>query len=280
MLKLTGLIVSDTHLGDAYAVFPHGFKGSTGSVIALNEGQKYLLECWDWMIEQLPRRLDFLIVNGDVADGVARKDEGRWRVESDPEFQVLAAKALFMRGNPPLLNRAKKKYVSKGSAYHSGSGSHLDEMFGQQIKAEVDSMGHRASSWRVLSCQGIDVDIAHNRSVSIRYESSQGEREIQFDRMVADIKDGSSDLIVRSHGHRYVKLNVDGDIFVATPAWSLQTDYAKMSRYPNRWLSRLIGSVRVDLYPELKTGGLQDKEEYVKITGLTCPHPKVGKELL
>ena len=278
--KLTGVILSDTHVGSAFGIFPRGFRGSTGSEIILNKGQEYLLECFDWILEKMPKRLDFLIFNGDIADGIGKKDDGRWRVEPDTDFQVLAAKALFLRGKPPLLNRAKKKYVSRGSAYHSGTGSYLDEMFAREIGAEVDRMGHYASSWRILSCEGIDIDISHHRSVNIRYEASQGERELQFDRMAADIKDGSSDLIARSHGHRYVKLNVDGDLFVATPPLCLQTDFAKMSRFPNRYLSRVIGAVRVDLYPELKVDGIQNKEEYVKITGLVRPHPKIGKESL
>lgn len=280
MRKLTGLAVSDLHVGSAFGILPQGFRGSAGTEINLNSGQEYLLECWDWMLEQIPKRLDFLIINGDVVDGVSKKEEGRYRVESDPEFQVLAAKALFSRGNPPLLKRAKKKYVSKGSAYHSGMGSYLDEIFAREVGAERDCMGHYASNWHILSCEGIDIDFAHHRSVHIRYESSQGERELQFDRMVADLKEGSSDLILRSHGHRYVKLNVDGDLFVATPPWQLQTEFAKMSRWPNRYLSRLIGGVRIDLYPDLKTGEIQDKEEYVKITALVRPHPKIGKEVL
>ena len=278
--KLTGIIVSDTHIGSAFGIFPEGYIGSTGSEITLNVGQKYLLECWDWMLEKVPRKVDFLMINGDVVDGTGRKDEGRWRVEPDPDFQVSAAKMLFLRGNPPLLNRAKRIYVSRGSAYHVETGARLDEIFAREIGATPDRMGHYASSWRILSCDGIDIDFAHHRSAHIRYESTPGEREMQFDRMIADLKGGSSDLIIRSHGHRYVKLNVDGDLFLATPAWSLQTDFAKMSKYPNRLLSRLIGGVRVDLYPELKTGGIQDKEEYVRITGLLRPHPKIGKEIL
>ena len=280
MAKLTGLVVSDLHVGGAFGIFPQGFTGSVGSELLLNEGQKYLLECWDWMIRKLPRKLDFLIINGDVADGTSKKDEGRWRTEPDPDFQVLAAKALFLRGKPPLLDRARKIYVSRGSVYHSGAGSYLDEIFAREIGAEKDCMGHYASSWRTISCQGIDIDLAHHRSVHIRYEASQGERELQFDRMVADLKGGSSDIIVRGHGHRYINICIDGDLFLATPAWSLQTDFAKMSRWPNRYLSRLIGGARIDLYPELKTGGIQDKAEYVKITGLLRPHPKVGKESL
>jgi len=280
MHRLTGLVVSDLHVGSAFGILPSGFVGSTGSELILNQGQEYLLECWDWILEQVPRRLDFLIINGDVVDGVSKKEEGRWRVEPDPEFQVLAAKALFLRGDHPLLGRAKKIYVSRGSAYHSDTGARLDEIFAREISAEPDCMGHYASSWRILSCGGIDIDFAHHRSVHIRYESSQGERELQFDRMVADLKEGSSDLILRGHGHRWVKMCVDGDLFVATPAWSLQTDFAKMSRWPNRYLSRLIGGARIDLYPELKTGEIQDKEEYIKVTGLLRPHPKIGKELL
>lgn len=278
-MRKVGVVVSDLQVGSAFGIFPAGFRASTGSIIKLNKGQKYLLKCWDWMLEQLPKRFDFLIINGEVADGIAKKDEGRWRVEPDTTFQVEAAIELFQRGSPSLLKRAREVYVSRGSVYHSGIGGYLDEVFARrkEVGAVPDEWGHFASTWRILSVGGINIDFSHHRSACIRYESMTGEREMQFDRMVSDLKDGSADLILRAHGHRLVKLNVDGDLFLATPAWSIQTDYAKMSRWPNRWLSRLVGGARLDLYPDKKTAAIQDKEEYVKIIGLTYPHPKIGR---
>jgi hypothetical protein len=57
-MKVTGVAISDLQVGSAFAIFPPGFTGSTGSEIKLNIGQEYLLECWDWMLDQLPTRLD------------------------------------------------------------------------------------------------------------------------------------------------------------------------------------------------------------------------------
>jgi len=245
--KLTGIIVSDTHIGSAFGIFPEGYIGSTGSEITLNVGQKYLLECWDWMLEKVPRKVDFLMINGDVVDGNkgGRMREGG-RVEPDPDFQVSAAKMLFLRGNPPLLNRAKRIYVSRGSAYHVETGARLDEIFARENRCNTRPHG----SLCIIVAYPILRRNRHRFSLIIVPRISDtnqplGKGRCNFDRMIADLKGGSSDLIIRSHGHRYVKLNVDGDLFLATPAWSLQTDFAKMSKYPNRLLSRLIGGVRV-----------------------------------
>jgi len=270
---IKGLVTGDWHVGSAFGLFPDDFTLSTGARVRLNTGQKYLLDCYHKMLARLPKRLDFVIFNGDLVDGLARKVEGRWRVEPDPDFQVKAALELAQ----PIARRARAVYVTRGTPYHSGSGSSGDELFAREIGAVQDPMGHYAWSWiPALDVGGIRLDIAHHRSVFMRYEASVGEREIQFDKIVAEIKGSPSDLIIRSHGHRFFFLNMEGSLFVAVPAFELQTDFAKMSKFPNRYLARLVGAVLLKLYPHKKTGGIQDATEFVKVESLTWPHPPLG----
>lgn len=275
--KITLLVLSDLQVGSAFGVFPEGFTLSTGSVYQLNTGQEYLFECWRHMAERLASP-DILVVNGEATDGLNKKLSGRHRVEPDPKWQVRAALELVR----PFAEAASKVYVTKGSDYHTRPGGQDDEDFAGhlgKLGAVPSSKKHFAHDWLLLDIEGVLFDIAHHRSVMIRYESTPGEREVQFDMMAADLKQGgASDLIVRSHGHRYVSLNVEGRLYVSTPAWSLQTSYAARSKWPNRWISRLIGGVQVDIYPGLKTGdSRQDRQEFIKVTGLTYPHPQKGR---
>lgn len=275
--KITILIVSDLQVGSAFGIFPERFTLSTGSEHNLNTGQRYLLSCWQHMLKTLPKP-DVFIVNGEATDGLSKKLLGRYRVEPDPKWQVRAALDLV----EPFVRKAAEVYVTKGTDYHTRPAGQDDEDFAQHLMrfgAVPDALGHYAHDWLLLEKEGVTLDIAHTRSVMIRYESTAGEREVQFDAMSADLKEGgSSDLIVRSHGHRYVKGNVEGELFVLTPAWSLQTPYAARSKWPNRWLSRLIGGIQVDIYPTLKTGDpRQNREEFIHIKGLTYAHPKKGR---
>jgi len=273
MAKKTLLIISDLHVGSRWGLFPRDFQLSTGEVYQLNRGQEYLLECWEHTLAQVPKRFDVLIVNGDAINGPNPRESARDQIEQDPEWQVRAALALL----EPVAKRARETYLTQGSAYHVGEAAKDEERLGWMLGAVPDPAGHYAWDWLLLDIQGVLLDISHHRSVGIRYESSFGEREMQFDRMIADVKGGSADIIIRAHGHRFLNLNVDGDLFVGLPAWQLQTRYARRSRWPNRWLSRLIGGVRVDLYPDKKTGQLQDKGDYVNVILLVYPHPSPGE---
>ena len=267
------LIVSDMHVGSAFAPFPEGFTLSTGSVLDLNVGQRYLLTCWQDMLGRA--KFDYLIFNGDIIDGQNKKLEARYRVEVDPQWQVSAALELARS----LAQTATGIYVTKGTDYHVREAAQDDESFGQRIGAIPDPLGHHAWDWLLLDIEGVFLDIAHHRSSVLRYESMPLEREEQFDLLTADLKEGgASDVIIRSHGHRYVVVNADGRLSVSTPAWCLQTSYAARSRWPNRWLSRLIGSVQLDIYPKLKTGDpRQDRGEFIEVKSLTYPHPKKGR---
>lgn len=262
-----GVVISDLHVGSRWGLFPPGFMLSTGAVYTLHRGQEYLLECWQDMQKRLPRRFDILIINGDAVDGQNPRGLGRDVIEPDPQWQVRAAAALLQ----PLAKRAGEVYVTQGSEYHVRAGAEDDEAVARAIGAIPDEAGHHAWDWLLLEMDGILLDVAHHRSTSIRYETMPGERELQFDRLVADLKGGHADLIIRSHGHRYVYVDVDGDKSLATPSWQLQTRYARRSRWPNRWLSRWLGGAA------LRLDGAKTGVGRIEVQPMLYPHPPLER---
>jgi len=271
-MKRTGLIVSDLHVGSRWAIFPPDFQLSTGEIYQLNKGQEYLLACWNHMGKQLPGRFDFLIINGEHTHGKNQKEDARDLVEQAPEWQARAAVELLK----PLAKRARVVLVTQGSTYHTDIGGQADEECAYLLGAYPAPDGHYAWDWALWNIDGILLDVAHRQSVTIRYEGMPLEREQQFDRISADVKGGSADIIIRAHTHTYKLLSIDGELSLSTPAWTLQDRYAKMSISPNRMLSRLLGGARLDLYPNKKTLDCKNKEEYVKASCLSYATPPIG----
>jgi hypothetical protein len=93
----------------------------------LNLNLEYLWECWKHFIQDVPLRIDALIVNGDAIDDQNVKEKGCFLSETDPEFQARGAAILLQ----PLLQRVvpgqdgrQHIYVSRGSRYHPTFDTH------------------------------------------------------------------------------------------------------------------------------------------------------------
>ena len=271
-MRRTGVILSDLHVGSRWAIFPPNFQVSTGELYQLNKGQEYLLSCFHHMEQSLPRRFDFLIINGEHTHGKNPKDDARDLIEQAPEFQARAAVELLS----PLAKRARAILVTQGSTYHTDVGGQADEECAYLLGAYPAPDGHYAWGWALWNIDGILLDVAHRQSVTIRYGGMPLEREQQFDRMNADIKGGSADIIIRAHTHTYKFLNIDGELSLSTPAWTLQDRFAQMGISPNRTLSRLLGAARIDLYPDKKIPNCKNKEEYIKVACLWYEYPTIG----
>jgi len=273
-VKRTIVNISDMHVGSRWGIFPPGFQGATGEVIQLNVGQEYLNECWEHQLKVLPKRFDILLLNGDIIHGKNKKENALHLTEQDPEWQVRAAKVLL----EPLAKRARAVLATQGSPYHTGPGGWGDEALAHSLKARPDPAGHSAWDWALWNVDGVLLDVCHRESACIRYGSMPLEREQQFDRMSADIKGGSADLIIRAHIHTFQFLNADGELAVSSPAWCLQGGFAKLSISPNRKLSRLIGSVKITLFPDKKPAEPRNKGDYVSAEPIWYPTPRLGYE--
>ena len=113
------LVISDTHVGSRWGLFPDKFRLSTGAKYTPNKGQRYLLRCWRAMQDDLAGDIDILILNGDIINGPNPKENARDQIEQDPDWQVRAAVELLT----PLVARAGQVYATQGSPYHAGEGA-------------------------------------------------------------------------------------------------------------------------------------------------------------
>jgi len=268
---LTEVIVSDTHVGSAYGVFPQGFRKSTGEIVRLNKGQRYLGKCWQHVLGVLPPTFDILVLNGDLTDGQNPRQMARDLTEADPEWQGRAAYELLA----PLAERAGVVYATMGTTYHTGEAGTFEEQLAERLGAVPDEWGHCARDWLGLSVEGIKQDIAHAQSSMLRYKSTAAEREIQFEALAAVMKEGgTSHIIIRSHVHTYFNLFIEGTLYVSTFSFQLDSRYARLLKVKNRYLQRHIGVTVLELYPE-RVG----KELHVaEIKPIYFKHPKWRRE--
>jgi len=243
---ITEVIVADTHFGSAYGLMPPNFQKSTGDLATLNQGQEYLWECWQHATKVLPRKFDLLVLNGDLTHGQNPKEKARDLTEADPEWQQRAAYEALA----PLAERANKVYGTVGSEYHAGEAGAWEEQLCQRLGAVPDDWGHHARDWLGLNLEGVMQDIAHSQSVMTRYRSTAGERDIQFEALIADMKEGGkSHLMIRSHIHTHFELFIEETLYLSTLAFQLQTRYARRHKMRQRYIQKHIGIALVRLYP-------------------------------
>ncbi len=236
----TVLILSDLHVGSAYGVMPSDFVLSTGAKCNLNAGQAYLLRCWEHALLQLPKRIDALILNGDLCEGQSIKDEGRGLSEIDPGFQVRAAVQLLK----PLAKRCKQVWATRGSNYHAGIGGGYEEAVAEGLGAQSFN-GWKATPWLRLELGGLLFDIGHRQSITIAYRSMPLEREVRFSlESAARRGEHAPDVIIRSHAHYGYALFEDGKRYaISTPSFKLMDAYILGSISPNRAMPWSLGMV-------------------------------------
>ena len=269
-----GLFIGDLHVGSHFGLMPKGFVLSNGEEVVLNRGQEYLLECWKDMLATIPRRLDFLFVNGDSIDCDKPNELGVGLCEPDLSYQVMAAYELL----EPLAKRAKHVFFTAGTPYHVGSWAWRENMLAQQLGAERGEMGRFAPLWWHVVVNGVHLDVAHHQSRMIRYPATALAREAEFAALVADLMEaGKADVVVRSHVHRFIQVNVDGLLGIGVPAFCLQSGYAKHSKVPNRMLSRYIGGVLVKILPE---GKAARRSSRIVVDEILYPHPKIAAKVV
>ncbi len=247
----TVLVLSDLHVGSAYGLMPEDFKLSTGSICALNQGQKYLMRCWEHALEQLPNKIDVLVTNGDLIEGQSLKDEGRGLSEIDPGFQVRAAVQLLK----PLAKRCKQIWATRGSQYHVGKGGGREEAIADALGAQSFN-GWKATPWLRLEIGGLLFDISHRQSVTIAYRSMPMEREIRFALEAAARRgERAPDVIVRSHAHFGYACFEDGKRYaISTPSFKFMDAYILGSISPNRAMPWSLGMVLLQILDKEEQG--------------------------
>lgn len=243
-MSKTGFVVSDLHVGSYYGLCPPIVELPKGGIYRPNPGQKYLYQVWKKILGRLPDKLDFLIFNGDLIDGGQWKDGGRGLIITSTKYQRDACKQVVQ----PLLDRAKKIYVTRGTRYHEDK----DDMeeFAEDIGAVAGKDGIRCRPVVRVRASDVFLEARHKISGAWLYTLSALQREHRADKEAAERKGYSADCLVGAHRHQYNYGGGWGWHVITLPCMELQSDWAE-EKQPNLWIPDL-GGVVVTLEPRNK----------------------------
>jgi hypothetical protein len=254
------VVVSDIHVGSASGILPADYIDSSGITVPLNTGQRYLWDCWVDFCKRAKRFVpDAIIINGDVVEGVQRKECGAGlslRMMVDQKNAAIRVLSMLRDSAP----KSCALYMTQGTAYHVGENGEMEEDIAAHIGARrYYSVGGgqlvREVLW--LDIGGVIIEAAHAiGGNSGFYRTTALDRELQWSALSG--KDESkgvpkSDLIVRSHVHFFMAAEHASKQGVIVPCWQLQTHYARKSSVHR--LPPDIGGVFVHVDPDAKKRG-------------------------
>jgi hypothetical protein len=245
------LLLSDLHVGSDFGVFPRvAYRQEHNERIPVrpNKGQRYLLQCWEWMMAHLPPRLTYTIVNGDIIDGENPREGGLYLSLHTPTDQVEAAVSLL----GPLRERSDAFFIVKGTPYHGGRADDALAGLAKALHATRWASGSRTGTrlWLHMKKAGGKVlNASHHITRGWMYASAVADRTVMMAAAAeATGKLPRADIIVRSHLHLKRVVHVENKHVILTPAWKLLTPFAEraMEEIRAEFLSDL-GAILVEV---------------------------------
>ncbi len=213
------LIVSDLHVGSNYAIRPlhvdiERNQATYKMPIGASTTQKIFYKRWEQMCDDIGR-IDAVIVNGDLCDGLNPKGKGKGIWTSDIRQQVNGAVSLLE------MIKTRSYYVTQGSYYHTGENISTDELvamclggtFGTELFITVEGVRLHAMHAVGTTRSGI-----RGRTAGIMSEvdgAINGENYF-----------GNIDVLLRGHTHYYCQVSTEGKTGVITPCWKGRDEFA------------------------------------------------------
>jgi len=190
------LVVSDLHVGSKW--------GLTSKKD--NSVQRKLFGWWREMVDETGS-VDACIVNGDICDGLNRKEEGEG-IEMDAKDQILEAVDLLERVD------CKKFYGTQGTGYHTKKNPSMDWAVIHSLKGTFDTE-------LALTIEKTRFHVAHKIGVSGSGQMYHG-TPISKEMMVASLNReqmGKFDVILRGHAHYFFYTGSKSTLAAITPCW-------------------------------------------------------------
>lgn len=221
-------VVGDFHCGSIFGMLPAKFETSEGVIKPQNAGQRYLWECWqhacDYIVKQ---KVDAIVVNGDVIDGMQRAQRGtELSLVLTTDQRAAAVETLL-----PLASLAPMYFV-QGTEYHDlKAGQAVEEVAKTLNAVRYDGPGTGRYSREVLDLEVDDVVLNFSHGIGVGsgfYRATPYDREGIFSALAG--KDGKmpkADVVVRSHAHFFLHLEHASKHMVGVPCWQLQTRFMR-----------------------------------------------------
>lgn len=247
-MELNGLLLSDIHSGSWYApVLPKARVDYDGGTIGLNPLQeKILLPHWKKMCDGGP--YDFVVVNGDLVDGLNRKEKGLglWTCVLDLQADACASllNAIKVKKDAPFI-------IIGGTGYHVGDNPGIDQLTAEKL-AKLGKNAKYKGLEHILQFGKQKIHFSHWVSDAM-YDGTTLSKEILFSKK----HDIDATGFIRGHRHHYGCFT-DGERFSAIlPGWKCRDAYVqgRGMRYATTqigWVELFLTEDTWELKPHLK----------------------------
>lgn len=210
------VIVSDLHCGHVVGLTPNSWQLEHKEEVDANWSkwnkwvniQEELWGNYVAIMEQL-QPIDVLIVNGDCIDGKGSRSGGTELITADRNGQVEMAKECIREA------RARKIFMTFGTAYHTG----MEEDWETLVAQAVDAVKIGSHEW--IDVNGLVFDCKHHVGASSvpHGRHTAIAKEKLWNMIWAEHEEQpKSDIIVRSHVHYFGYAGGDNWLGITTPA--------------------------------------------------------------
>jgi len=219
-------LVSDTHVGSRYAIFPEGFYGKEGNLLsaAMNDGQKTLNKYWYDYVEKCDELdVDTVFLVGDMIQGVNRKDFGQYILTGDMDEQVDACTELLK----PLC-KDRKVGVWSGTRYHESIDYRVHKALAEKLEG-IASESRFFGNLAVLKLTPSSriANVAHGSGTNLIYiETALAKEGFFLKQAEALFKTPKTDILIRGHLHRFVYIHENNMHFVSLPCFQAYIPWA------------------------------------------------------
>jgi len=209
--------LGDIHAGSWWGLWPRSRLPGDGFL-----GPRYLLDCWDDLQRRWPKKLDLLILAGDLIEGPQRRSGGHGVFSVSDKEQVEGAISLLR----PFARRAERIIRITGTPYHDGPG---DPLIALDYALEV---AHTTQVLDLKLPEGI-LNVAHHpMGGATLYTGTQVDREGLWSTIASGAhRTHDARWIVRAHRHHWLHQASETKDVVLLPAWQLATPYAVKANY-------------------------------------------------
>jgi len=229
------IVISDTHLGCQLAVCVPRLKLDGAGYYQASRLQKKLYKWWqifweEW-VPNATREEDFILVhNGDIIDGVHHG------AVTQISHNIEDQRKLAIEMLEPIVKMPKCKgyYQIRGTEVHVGKSGQDEEGIARELGSikDEDGLYSRYDLWLKFGKNKLLTHFSHHIGVtnSAAYESTAVHKElIESYAEAGRWKLESPDCVVRSHRHRFYKVELPAEntnaISVVTPSWQLKTPF-------------------------------------------------------
>lgn len=163
-------------------------------------------------------KIDVLVLNGDLVDGVNKHSEGYGIWSCTKEEQIRQAVKF---GEIIKKMGVKEIYGTKGSAYHCGDNICAD-------LEVVQRLGGKFKTSHFLTFRDVNFNVAHKIGYTKNDRTKSNAAMAELAAAVSNEKVyGNVDVIVRSHVHYFAQASYDDKTCFTTPALKARDDYAE-----------------------------------------------------